>query len=152
MSKVLFLDVDGVLHPNGAVMEMSDGTISSIKAFRWLDILIKCLDGFPDIEVVLHSSWRHGWPVIEDLKKMLPKYLASKVVGVTPLDTFDRYPSILEYIDNHQVTDYVIVDDDKYAFPLGLATLVLCDSNTGLSDPDVEGKLYAALSAITFQK
>ena len=72
--KILFLDIDGVLHPNGTVTLGPNGGISTNRAFRWLRYLDEVLQDFPDTELVLHSSWRLLWETDLELKANLPEF------------------------------------------------------------------------------
>jgi hypothetical protein len=66
MKKLIFLDFDGVLHPN---------FILGNHYFSQMGYLLDALDGFgEDVEIIISSSWRFHWP--EDvLLQKLPKPL-----------------------------------------------------------------------------
>ena len=147
--KILFLDIDGVLHPNCTVAVEPSGSISAIGAFRWLRSLDEVLQDFPDVELVLHSSWRLVWETDIELKENLPESLASKIRGVTPRTVMSRYASIEAYCTEHAVTQVCIIDDESAAFPAGLTGLVVCDQAQGISSPETRAKLRAALTALS---
>ncbi len=58
MSKVLFLDIDGVLNSNlgndSHQTEISDGTLIDEEKVKLLALLIRETDS----EIILHSGWR----------------------------------------------------------------------------------------------
>jgi hypothetical protein len=70
----LFLDFDGVTHPE-----------PSLKAdeFCALPLIEDVLRDFPDVEVVISSSWRTVFS-LEQLRGFFSAELAQRVVGVTP--------------------------------------------------------------------
>ena len=150
MSKktTLFLDIDGVLHPAGAVSQNPDGTISMIGAFRWEGILRDCLSDFPDVALILHSTWRLMWDTDEELKQHLPAWLGARLNGTTPRTVMSRFASIQQYCKDHAVERYVIVDDEPAAFPKCLPELIVCDSRTGLTGDSIEALVWRALKAL----
>ena len=76
MKKLIFLDFDGVLHPNFS----PEG-----EYFSQASYLLDALDGFAEnVEIVISSSWRFHWSTSAILQ-MLPKPLASLVTGITPI-------------------------------------------------------------------
>jgi hypothetical protein len=76
-SHVLFLDIDGVLHPDGPG-EYAD--FSCLKSF--CDAL-RTTDPIAKLPIVMSSAWRHTKP-LEKLKSYFPVDIASRFVGVTP--------------------------------------------------------------------
>ena len=73
--KLIFLDFDGVLHPNFCQEE---------HYFSRTGYLMAALYGFKDdVEVIISSSWRFHWSADVLLQK-LPASLAPLVVGFTP--------------------------------------------------------------------
>lgn len=147
---VLFLDIDGPLHPAEACGPMPDGSVFGEDLFRWLEPLMQLLNEMPHVDVVLHSSWRHAYGGdVERLMQDLPPSLAARVVGVTPLKVLNRQESIEAYVRRHRVQQYVAIDDARYHFDEGLPWLVTCGPD-GLSNPDtVEALRQALLRAST---
>lgn len=81
---ILFLDFDGVLHPdavflrlNGEIELRADGRL-----LMWAGRLSAALEPYPDARIVLSTSWaRHlGF---SRARKVLPADLAARVVGAT---------------------------------------------------------------------
>lgn len=79
---ILFLDFDGVLHPdavylrlNGQVELRAEGAL-----FMWAVRLAAALQSYPEVRIVLSTSWvRHlGF---SRARKALPADLAAKVIG-----------------------------------------------------------------------
>ncbi len=61
--RLLFIDIDGVLHPAHAI-DFNTGW------FCWVDVLPTLLQGHADVGVVVHSSWRYDHTDAE-LKQLL---------------------------------------------------------------------------------
>lgn len=141
---VLFLDIDGVFHPADACGPMPDGTVFGENLFRWVQSLLDLLDDMPQVDVVLHSSWRHCYTSLPGLLADLPPRLAARVIGVTPVEIADRQTSIEAYVKRHRVKRFVAVDDAKFHFDEGLAWLLLCGPD-GLSNRNTVQALRDAL-------
>ena len=127
--KLLFLDFDGVLHPNFCQEE---------HYFSRTDYLLAALDGFADaVEVIISSSWRFHWPADVLLQK-LPASLAPLVVGFTPeVDPgwHQRYREIHAYLKSRRGHfDWRALDDAYSEFPKNCAELIRCDGRIGLDD------------------
>ena len=144
---VLFMDIDGIAHGQGD--SRYDELTSSVVGeglWRWWPHLRDVLDEYPDVAVVVHSSWRQIYPSLEWLRPVLPVDLAQRVVGVTDVNIYSRHESIEAYLAEHpDVGAYVVLDDDQF-FPTHVP-LVLCDSKRGMSDPAKVEELRHALAA-----
>lgn len=149
-AKVLFLDIDGVLHPNGNA-HFIPGTdkVGGHYLFKWLPILLEVLTEFPDVEVVLSSTWRYCWQTDEELRENLPAKLIEVLVGTTGRAFMGRYDAILDYAIRNRVSSYVIVDDDKNSFPENCPELVWTPSTRGIKSEKSLGELRAKLKAMT---
>lgn len=53
MPRLLFLDSDGVLHPLAPINQLHPD-----RWCYWLNVLVELLEPWPDVEIVVHSSWR----------------------------------------------------------------------------------------------
>jgi hypothetical protein len=144
---VCFIDIDGVAHRQGD--SRYDDLLSKIVGeglFRWWPHLRSVLDEHPDVEVVVHSSWRVIYPSLEWLRPELPPDMAARIVAVTDVNIYSRHESIEAYLSTHpDIAAYVVVDDSNY-FPSHVP-LVLCDPQLGMSDPAKVEELRAALVA-----
>jgi transcriptional regulator with XRE-family HTH domain len=143
----LMLDLDGVVHAAGDSRMNDNGQLVGERMFRWWSQLEQVLNEHPDLQVVVHSSWRKFWPRMELLRPLLPQGLADRVVGVTDPDILDRQESIERWVEDHPgVGAVVILDDDPSAFDVDHPDLVVCQPDTGLSDPAVVEKLRLAVA------
>jgi len=77
---VLFLDFDGVLHPDAVFMTQNGPTLRAEGSlFMWSDLLVEALEDFPHVQVVLSTSWvRHlGF---SRARSYLPARLKARVI------------------------------------------------------------------------
>jgi hypothetical protein len=111
--------------------------------FRWTDSLVERLDRYPDLRVVIHSTWRDLFDY-EHLLAMLPSRISERVTGVTP-HFRGREESIIEYRIDHGIVDYVIIDDDRRAFDREIDRVVFTHPDRGLGDSDALDRLDAML-------
>lgn len=130
MSRVIFLDIDGVLNSNfgnnGHQIEISDGTLIDEEKIKLLAYLVRETDS----EIILHSGWRFWFdfelkPLCREANKLVE--LLEKedlyINGVTPNLTTEeiretkkfslvKADEILLWIDLHNdVTEWVVLDD-----------------------------------------
>ena len=152
----LFLDIDGVLHPNGTARtylrrnvtgECIGHRILGDGLWQWSEPLIQLLNKLPDVHIVLHSSWRHEIS-LEDIRSHMPSALAERVVAITPTQHFGRLDSIRTYCERNRVDRFVIVDDTPGEFPRNLPELVICGEG-GLGDPETLAVLRDMLNRLS---
>lgn len=72
---ILFLDIDGVLHPDPPQPD---------QRLRSLPCLIAVLRDFPLVEVVISSLWREHL-LLDQLRYLFPADLRERIIGVTPI-------------------------------------------------------------------
>jgi len=140
--RVLFIDIDGVLHPT---VDTASASTPALKDtfFGWLPALVSALMLHMDVRIVVHSTWRYMYK-IDELQDILES-LAPRVLGTTPLGP--RYESILWWLQlNPGITNYRILDDDATEFPSPPPPeLILCDPTQGVRDQRVLSALNAWL-------
>jgi hypothetical protein len=139
--RILFLDVDGVLHPAPDVR-------TSLTHFCWLSILARALAPFDDVNVVVHSSWRDVYD-LNELREMLDA-LGPRVLGVTTGTA--RWESIEAWVRLHQgrVRSFRVLDDMPGEFPdPAPLELILCKPDLGVSDPEVQARMREWLESST---
>lgn len=130
MSKVLFLDIDGVLNSNfwndSHKTEISDGTLIDEEKIKLLASLVKETDS----EIILHSGWRFWFdtelkPLCTEANKLVQLLEKENlyISGVTPDLTTEeirktkkfslvKADEILLWINLHNsVTEWVVLDD-----------------------------------------
>jgi len=142
-NKYLFLDFDGVLHPDRYALTNydPDRVFRSNEIFSQAPILAGLITEFP-CQIIISSSWRFTHS-LEEMKAKLPKVLAKNVVGVTGdayIGPYPRYNEIQEYLTsrNKSLFAWRALDDSKLEFPNGCTDLILCDPNTGITSKQIQ--------------
>lgn len=145
---ILFLDFDGVLHP--------DPCREARRLFEHAPRLAALLEDFPEVCVVLSTSWRNGRS-IDDLAAPLPAPLRARVIGVTPtfgafvaspgLVPYRRQAECLQWLAEQRQEDrpWLALDDRASLFEPYCDRLIECDSRRGF-DADAARRLRAALA------
>jgi len=132
MSRLVFLDFDGVLHPYGAFLD-------ELGQFCWLAGLAEVLRPWPDVQIVVHSTWRYEYTEAE-LKGFLGE-LGPRFVGAAPrLPREIAIETVLE-ANKGRVNAHVVLDDDAREFTGGRLHLILCAPDAGISSKEVQEKL-----------
>mmetsp|Transcript_74627 Transcript_74627/g.207441 ORF Transcript_74627/g.207441 Transcript_74627/m.207441 type:complete len:262 (-) Transcript_74627:125-910(-) len=140
---VIFLDVDGVLHP---AFEGDDMFLPSC-----MQRLCEIVKG-SSASIVLSSSWREREKTIRMVNDELHKAGLEPVVDVTPVSRFgtvdnfqSRSDEILDWLSRHRsVKHFVALDDANLTDPHGEAFgkhFVQTDAGTGLTEHDVSRAL-----------
>lgn len=158
---ILFLDFDGVLHPDSVFVTRKGPKLQGEgQLFMWMPILEAELSPFPDVELVLSTSWvRHMG--FTRAKKRLSVELQSRVVGATWhssmanawadqvwWDQTSRYGQIMRYVGRAGVAQWLALDDDVDGWAASNRhRLIRSDGCKGLSDEVTAQDLRAKLQA-----
>jgi hypothetical protein len=144
---ILFLDFDGVLHPDPCPPE---------RLFVHAPRLAATLAEFPATGVVLSTSWR-TFLTEAQLIALLPAPLQSMVLGVTPrfgefrapraLVPYRRHAECVQWVRAHGVDEaaWLALDDRPSWFAPYCEQLIACDGRTGFDD-DAAARLRYALA------
>ena len=145
---VLYLDFDGVLHPDAAYWYRRRGIVLCSPGRKLFDAappLVAELARHPDVRVVLSTSWVRVLSFSVALARLPPR-LADRVIGATWhshmhrewWDGLTRYQQIAAHATRHGVRNWVAIDDDAEGWPAEhLGHLVHTDSDTGIAAPDL---------------
>jgi len=138
---ILFLDFDGVLHPEG---------VGSDLEFFYLDNFQQLLRQFPSIRVVVSSTWRLSEP-LDVLRHYFAPDIRERIVGVTPdiqASNSRRQPGGRQreceaWIEqNCPQTPWIAIDDRESYFDPGCEHLFLVphvyDGGVGLDSAQIE--------------
>ena len=134
MRKIIFLDFDGVLHPDGVGM------------FSQLPIFERFLSGMSEAEVVVSSTWREDH-TLDQLRGFFSPALQHRISGVTPSleDGYElggRQKEIQSYLTSEDLSDrncaWVALDDIAMFFEDSCQNLVLTDSSKGFTEQEGE--------------
>lgn len=152
---ILFLDFDGVVHPEPSKAE---------HAFCRMPLLEEILLDFPDVEIVVSSAWRLDWKIEhESVAGLLDHFtflLRNRVVGVTP-DLRDRDPATApdglgQYLREWECvewlrlnrppgTPYLMLDDRDWWFRPNNPRVMIVDCDDGFM-PENEDELRVHLT------
>ncbi|GAB4474919.1 MAG: HAD domain-containing protein [Burkholderiaceae bacterium] len=144
---ILFLDFDGVLHP--------DPCREACRLFEHAPRLAALLESFPEVCVVLSTSWRNGRS-IDDLVGPLAAPLRARVIGVTPtfgefaaparLVPYRRQAECRQWLVEQGQEDrpWLALDDRASLFEPYCDRLIQCDSQRGF-DAAIARRLRTAL-------
>ena len=125
----LFLDFDGVLHPNGA--DVAD-------YFCRANILALTVAEF-DLDVVISSSWRFHHP-FKRLLGHFPDSFRRKITGMTGdayIGKHARWNELRKYIQTYGIDNWRALDDSGFEFPPGCPELILCDGARGAQEREL---------------
>lgn len=124
---ILFLDFDGVLHPDEAYFVR--GKVVQLRAdghtlFEHAELLAEVLDAHQDVHVVLSTSWVQALG-FNAAKARLPEQLQARIMGSTwhsagnkyEWNALTRYQQIMRYVLRHNVQDWLAIDNDDYGWP-----------------------------------
>ena len=127
---ILFLDFDGVLHPHEVYMYHGRSSIElragpEHRLFEHAELLASLLLPFPEVSIVLSTSWCAAFRRFDAVKAYLPRALQKRVMGATwhsgkdryRWSNMSRYDQINEYVARHQVENWLAVDDDDEQWP-----------------------------------
>ncbi len=130
MRKIIFLDFDGVLHPDG------EGLFSQLGLFE------KHILTMPDIEIVISSTWRED-KSLHELQNYFSESIRSQITGTTPIledgyDTGGRQREIHAFLEAHDLSEknchWVALDDMQMFFDGNYPNLILTDSSKGFTE------------------
>jgi len=139
--KIICLDFDGVLHPTA-----EGGQRLDVTHFGWLPHLERLLVSHAEVEILVHSTWRHQFN-LEELRLLLGGMLGPRVVAAAPASDA-RWWAIEAWVaEQTEAVDLLILDDAPAEFPASMPyLLVVCDSARGLSDPVVQQAIHCWLN------
>ncbi|MCI1037989.1 HAD domain-containing protein [Pseudomonas putida] len=155
---ILFLDYDGVLHPNSAFRTKHGIELRAPGALMMhAPILHNILLSFPTVKLCLSTSWVRmlGY---QRARRALPENLRDRTVSATwhsrmrgdpreGYDSFTRYQQICGAVTRAGVKNWLALDDDPdFSWPHGDSRLVRCDPHLGLGNLATQEELRAKLA------
>lgn len=126
---ILFLDFDGVLHPDPCKTD---------KLFCHMDKFCEVLRAMqPNVAVVISSLWRTKYP-LKALRKLFPRDLRDCIIDVTPVSKgrkAKRCEEIKAYLSTNNLHNihYAILDDRPEWFK-DLRGMIACNRAVGLEE------------------
>lgn len=157
----IYLDFDGCLHDSSVFMPRGEephcGTPDRT-LFEWAPILVDLLEPFPDVRIILSTSWlKLGFEVARD---RLPLSLRERVISATSQNAETAYASDQRTLRGEQVRvdairrgleswEWIAIDDDRDGWADMENRLVRCRGGFGLSDHDVQVRIHQLLEGGT---
>lgn len=154
--KILYLDFDGVLHHENCLWHPKRGAYlvapSRYRLFQYAELLAAELASFPDLQIVLSTSWvvRYGFSAT---KKRLPDALQRRCIGATYhshamgeqafLQT-PRGEQVLADVSRRRPARWVALDDSFEGWPVNVSW-IQTDPYEGISGVGVLDRLREAL-------
>lgn len=143
MNIYLFLDFDGVTHPQPCFQEIEFFCLSNIEAV---------LHEFPQISIVISSSWREHYS-LEDLREFFNCIIANRVIDVTPFyrdpksDWLPETAAPIKYERQWEIeswlksahlenAQWIAIDDQPQGFEPGCENLLITNPATGFTPYD----------------
>jgi len=155
--KVCYLDYDGCLHDDAVYWRPDCGiylATPSRTLFEWMPILEGLLEPYPQVKIVLSTSWVR----MRDFtfaKRQLSPALQTKVIGATfhnremrkdEFDLLSRGQQIFADVERRRPQAWFAIDNDVGWWPpLVLNHLVRTEDRLGLSDISVQEAIQAVL-------
>ena len=154
----MFLDFDGVLHHENVLWSRHIGAHLSAPAgyvlFQHCDLLIELLEPYPQIQIVLSTSWARVYGCAK-AAKMLPPKLRIRVIGATWHSRMDkvlfmqksRGEQVWSDVGRRKPRDWLALDDDYENWPTHcIDNYIRTNPTEGISDPVVLALLRTKLA------
>lgn len=140
---ILFLDFDGVTHPEPCGGELGFCCLALIE-----DVLLE----FPSVQIVISSSWRDHFG-LEQIREFFSAGMRTRVIGVTAsikrpsadwlpghVPQYEREWECDGWMKKHcdWGTPWMAIDDRAHWFRPDCSDLLLTDSKTGFGMDDQE--------------
>lgn len=156
---VCYCDFDGVIHDD-AVYSSRQGGIQmrtpGRTLFEWLPVLEELFAPYPDLKIVLSTSWVRV-KGFDFAKRQLTPGLQSRVIGATfhkretpkfDFDNMSRGMQICADVRRRRPTRWFAIDNDDQAWPAWCRNhLIKTDDRLGLSDVDVQDAIRKVLAS-----
>jgi len=157
---ICYLDYDAVLHDGNVLRNRTKGMTIKTPGrtfFEWMPILEDLLTPYPDLQIVLSTTWVRELG-FKEAKLELSESLQDRVIGSTFLhpkivkaefDTMSRGMQILGDVERRKPTHWFALDDDAYGWPARYKEhLIQTNARLGLSDSAVQEKIRQELAQI----
>lgn len=160
---VLFLDFDGVLHPDEVYLQRGKPVLrcDGYSLFEHADRLAEILEPYPHVRIVLSTSWVSVFRDFDKAKGFLPQALQERVIGATwhskgafgghytwgAWSQTTRYEQIMTYVLRHRLANWIAIDNDDHGWPDDKRHhLVHTDDWGGLGDVSAQADLIGKLN------
>lgn len=157
---VCVVDYDGVVHDDEVYWSPKKGIYIRTPGrtlFEWLPILEELLEPYPDVKIVLSTSWVRV-KSYEFAKKQLSEALQARVIGATfhnrlmrkdEFDFLSRGQQVLADVARRKPTNWFAIDNDDQGWPARYRDrLIKTEDHLGLSDPAVQDAIRRILMSL----
>jgi hypothetical protein len=158
--RVLFLDFDGVLHPDD-VYRIRSGLVLRApgQLMMHAGILVEILKEFPQVKISLSTSWVRilGYrraraalpPELQDLTVSSTWHSRMPKAPFEGYDMYSRYQQIRAAVTRAGLTNWIALDDDPFESWLNYdRRLIRTDPDLGLSSVPTQEELRLKLRAL----
>lgn len=158
--RVLFLDFDGVLHPDDVYRTRSGLELRAPgQLMMHAGILLEILKEFPQVKISLSTSWvrilgyrRARSALSPDLQALTVSSTWHSKMPRAPLEGYDmysRYQQIRAAVTRAGLKNWIALDDDPFeSWPVNDRRLIRTDPDLGLSSVLTQDELRAKLRAL----
>jgi hypothetical protein len=157
---LLYLDFDGVLHHENCLWHPRIGAYLSapeeFKLFQHVDLLERMLAPYPEVRIILSTSWVRRYGCSKSAKQLGPR-LRQRVIGATfhsrmNEDLFMDLPrgkQVWQDVQRRKPRDWLALDDvDEGWPPESAGKFIKTHEHHGISAPDVRLALEQKLAAM----
>lgn len=158
--RVLYLDFDGVLHPENVHMTRRGPRLVDApghQLFEHVDLLDELLRPYPEVRIVLSTSWTCAYRSLRRAIRCLPLTLRERVVGATWHSSMDtelfraapRGMQIWADVLRRQPERWLALDDDWLHWPAWCRDrLVRTDEMLGIAEPALLARVREELAVL----
>jgi hypothetical protein len=156
---VCYCDYDGVVHDDAVYWSPRTGIYMRTQGrtlFEWLPILEELLAPYPNVKIVLSTSWVRA-KSFAFAKSQLTPALQSRVIGATfhnretekfLFDNMSRGSQVWADVQRRNPERWFAIDNDEHGWPdLCRDHLIKTDDRLGLSDPLVQHSIRKLLAS-----
>lgn len=158
---ILYLDFDGVLHADPVFLRNNQPHLDPEYGalFMWASVLEAALADYPDVRIVLSTSWASVMG-FEYARDALPPSLGSRVIdcvwrlsdypkhGISKraFNALSRYEQVMLHAKTLGGGEWLAIDNNHHGWPAEMRhRLVLTQDYEGLSDPIAQMDLIKKL-------
>lgn len=157
MPRICYLDFDGAVHASDVYVSRDFGIHMQAKGralFEWAPILEELLAPYPEVGIVLSTTWVAEWG-LEFSRDVLPPALGRRIVGATYcaenppyFDAWPRGKQITSDVLIRRPSHWFAIDDDRSGWPEdALEKLVLTQGASGISTVEAQNHIRKILES-----
>jgi len=159
---VIYLDFDGVLHPNAVYKPLELRAPGALMMHA--GALESCLVPYPEAKLVLSTNWVYVFGIDVALSHLSPS-LRARAIGSTwtkpeedevvePFSRMTRFQQIMSHVTRNNIKRWIAIDDLHSGYqewPLEHKDkLVLTEQSTGLGSIEAQADLNTKLMEIQY--